>query len=661
MSKKKDKKPPPQKKKEGSGFRTYKGSCLIIFLASFLLFSNTLSHEYAFDDSVAITANDFTKEGVGGIKDLMTKDLFAGTYGQGLEIGGGRWRPLSLVTFAIEWQLNDGPNPGMSHFINVTLFAVSMVLLFLVLVRILEMPVLSFLVTLLFVVHPLHSEVVANIKSRDEIFSLLFILATLWFLFSPNEKDRKKNVIKGVICYGLALLSKENGIMFLLLFPFMLMVFRMQKIKDALKKCVPLFLIAGIYLVIRATLVGSVGDKASADIMENHFFGLSFADRTATVAYIFLQYVRLLFYPHPLSSDYSFNQTPIVGWSDPFALLSLILHLALFYFSFRVLKKHFTEKTGTIPFPVIMAFGFLYYIIHISLISNLLFNIGAPLGERFTYLASLGFCLALVAGLFMLLSGSAMSKITLTSKPAIFTLVICLPLAFKTFSRNFDWKNNETLFSADVTHAPNSAKVHFYLGNSLFNNAQNDKENPQRPEILNRAKSSISKAVTINPRFHHAWNKLGMIYEELLVPDSAIYCFEKAVANNPENVNLTAEQKGKTKSLDKTSVDALASLGSIYGKQKGDFDKAIYYINQSLTYNPNNVAALQNLGIAYAMKGATLDAIRTFEKALQLDPNNGTTYTNLGKLYGNAGDMKKAEEYFAKARSLGVDPGQLPK
>ena len=87
---------------------------IFIFICGVFLYANTLNHNYAFDDSIVITENNFTQKGISGIPDLLTKDFFEGIYGSQLELSGGRYRPLSLVSFAIEWQIF-GENPLVSH------------------------------------------------------------------------------------------------------------------------------------------------------------------------------------------------------------------------------------------------------------------------------------------------------------------------------------------------------------------------------------------------------------------------------------------------------------------------------------------------------------------------------------------------------------------
>jgi len=95
---------------------------ILLFVLALVLYGNTFTHDFALDDHIVITGNNFTKQGFSGIKDIMTHDAFVGTYGEALELSGGRYRPLSIVMFAVEYQLF-GANPLVGHMMNALLFA----------------------------------------------------------------------------------------------------------------------------------------------------------------------------------------------------------------------------------------------------------------------------------------------------------------------------------------------------------------------------------------------------------------------------------------------------------------------------------------------------------------------------------------------------------
>ena len=103
----------------------------------FLLYGNTLGHEFALDDAIVVTDNDFTKKGFSGIWDQLSNDQFVGFYGQKKElVSGGRYRPLSMVVFNIQYGLF-GESAFVGHFTNVLFYILNGFLLFLVLNRLL--------------------------------------------------------------------------------------------------------------------------------------------------------------------------------------------------------------------------------------------------------------------------------------------------------------------------------------------------------------------------------------------------------------------------------------------------------------------------------------------------------------------------------------------
>ena len=223
---------------------------VLLFVFALAININTFNHEVAYDDEIVIHKNEFVFQGVKGIKGIMTHDSFYSFYKQmGLEsnLPGGRYRPLSHVTFAIEqqfigttpdgfvqensWDVNnnnikdpseDTDGDGLytdydfwsrgsefRHIVNVFLYAFTILLIYFVLVTYLFPNAMDmvFVACLLFTVHPLHTEVVANIKSRDEILSLLFIFLTLRSAFEYIKSYQRKH------------LAYISTYMFLALFP----------------------------------------------------------------------------------------------------------------------------------------------------------------------------------------------------------------------------------------------------------------------------------------------------------------------------------------------------------------------------------------------------------------------------------------------------------
>ena len=143
----------------------------LLLLVSFVVYGNSIRNDYGFDDSYVVTANKNVQKGVAGIEDILQMP-----YAQFGDIKLD-YRPIVLVSFALEHQFfND--NPHISHFINVLLYALCLLVLYRVLIVVFhlnkEYAFLPFLITLFFAVHPIHTEIVNSLKNRDELFVMLF-------------------------------------------------------------------------------------------------------------------------------------------------------------------------------------------------------------------------------------------------------------------------------------------------------------------------------------------------------------------------------------------------------------------------------------------------------------------------------------------------------
>ncbi|HEY4798015.1 MAG TPA: tetratricopeptide repeat protein [Bacteroidia bacterium] len=633
---------------------------LLLFVLACGLYSNTIKHEFAFDDSVVITGNKYTKQGFDGIKTLATKDLFYGIYGNSLDLEGGRWRPLTLVMFAIEYHFF-GDNAHPYHLINIFLYGITALILFLTLKEFFPRNhLLAFLATLLFIAHPIHTEVVANIKSCDEIMSFLLLCLMLFFLFRFVKTEKKKFILYSTLCYFLALLSKENGITFIAVIPLALFCFGEKNIRQSLMLTIPFFSTAVIYFLIRTHYVGIIGDRPSNDMTDNPFMHVNFPalptqipfiEKFATVCWILLKYLMLLVFPHPLTSDYAFNEIPAISLADPKAIVSILIYAGLFFYAVKILwsEYKFRNQPETISNKsetLLFSFAILFHIITISIVSNLFFLIGTNMGERFVYITSLGFCIALAALLIKLfkwdvsiLRNPSSGLIKLSP-----VLLILIPYSIKTYSRNPVWKNNQTLFAEDVKTSTGSANVHYYYANTLFTDHMNDDPSPQRDSIYREAKKEFTKAKEINPYFHYCYYNIGLIWEKLGQPDSAIVWQTKAINLKPENSMAQYMAKG--------------ALGLVYGKLKGDIGHAIPLLKEAIANKPDDTGYHENLGICYAMKGDYDNSINEFETSLklktELKKEDARIFMNLALSWQNKGNKQKYDENLQKA--FQIDP-----
>ena len=145
--------------------------CMALAAIAFLLYCNTLGHGFILDDVMVLKDNVLVKQGIKAIPELLSTPHMRGY----LIIPNDLYRPLSLVMFAIEYQFF-GLNPTVGHFFNILTFMGYVVMLFLFMNKFFDgkKTAIAFIAALIFAVHPIHTEVVANIKSRDELLCYFF-------------------------------------------------------------------------------------------------------------------------------------------------------------------------------------------------------------------------------------------------------------------------------------------------------------------------------------------------------------------------------------------------------------------------------------------------------------------------------------------------------
>lgn len=676
----------------------------IVFGFAFLLYANTLGHEYAVDDTLVILKNSLTKQGIEAIPQIMTTDAFYGFFGEDYKfVAGGRYRPLSLVTFAIEWELF-GKTPFVSHLVNVLLYGITGVVLLFLLYRLLNSKIpeswaltVPFMAALLFIGHPIHTEAVANIKGRDEIMGFLFAILTLWFSIRYVMKERMRELITALVMFMLALLSKENPITFLAVIPLAMYVFTDAKPQHYAYTMIPLLVLSGIYIYLRQTFTDVALDAETNEVLNQPFLYASVAEKYATISHILGKYLKLLFVPHPLTHDYYYNQIPMIGWSNIKAWGPLLINLGLGgYALYRLPKRD------------LLSFSILYYFITLSIVSNIVVVVGTTMSERFLFMPSLGFALAIAVLLQRLASKLSNSSFTAQSvfwSPAVVGILIAILglYSFKTVHRNQAWKNDFTLFQTDVKHSPNSAKIRNALGGELVAQSKEVDSEATKEEYLNRAIKHLNKAIDIYPTYLNAWLLLGNAHYNLTDdPDQAKPYYEKTIELKPSyfegNYNLgsiylenddykeaipylkeavqiepqkfearynlaEAYLKGgqPDKAIDEYNklleerpqmANLYYKLGLAYGKRKGNYDEGIRYIKKAIEMDPENATFYEDLGVAYGMKEEYQNAIDAFKKAIELRPNYAKIYKNLGVTYKQLGNEQKAKEYFQKAQQL---------
>ncbi len=663
---------------------------IIIFVFGCLLYANTLGYDHAVDDAIVITDNMHTQQGVAGIGGILGKDTFHGFFRDDKKlVEGGRYRPLSLVLFAIEMELagkemkdkngNTMKSPmsgdvmkgiaAIGHFGNMLLYGFTGILLYMVLLLLFQRnsdpqtedanrsETLALISSLIFMAHPVHTEAVANIKGCDEILSLLGSLGALWLtLKSFYKNDFVKLLLSGFVFF-LGLMAKENSVTFLAIVPLAFYFFSNAKTGDIVKHTAPLFVGFLAFMLMRTMAIGNQFGATPDELMNNPFVVLgadrmyhaaSFSEKYGTIAYTLGEYLKLLFYPATLTHDYYPRHIELMDFSNSKVLLAIAMYIPLIaYAIYGTLKKQ----------P--LAFAVWFYLLSLSIVSNIVFPVGTNMAERFLFMPSVGFALAI---------GLAITHFIKNKNIALgVTAAICLLFALKTVTRNPVWYDNFTLFMADSETSVNSAKLQNACGGETqriamlsdrerlqwLDEAKNREDlqvirnlpdsNARKQQLLELSLKHLNRTLQIHPTYGNAW---------LMVGNANYYQgkYEEAIKAYRECLRLQAEVNNATRNMG----CALRDLGRRQGEIEHNAAAAEVSFIEALKCLPDDDECYRLLGTAYGVQGKNADALKTFILWTEKRPNSAGAFANLAIAYRVSGDAVKAAAAQQRAQQLGA-------
>ncbi len=593
--------------------------CIILAAIAFVFYINTTSNQYALDDTLVITGNNYVQQGFSGIKKIMTTDTYDSFNkymhaGNSQQLSGGRYRPLSVVIFAIEHQLL-GESPATRHFISVLAFILCVLSIFYFLAFYLLKKLsfgqdIAFIATLLFAIHPLHTEVVANVKSLDEILSLTLIMLTFIFSLKYIETKKITNLIIGTASLLFALLAKEYAIALIFLLPLLFYLLGNEKPIESLRKGIPYYAVAVIYLLIRFSAVGIPHSLQNDRILTNPYLYATPIQKIATEIFVLGKYIGLLFFPCPLSADYSYAQIAYHDFSNLSVWVSILIYISLAAWGIKLaIKKN------------ILAFPVFFFLANIALVSNIGFDIGATMGERLVFHSSLGFVILISFGLFKLIE-----KLTPVQKKLVITPIVIILVALcgaETLKRNTEWKNDTTLFIADVKKVPNSFMANGNAGAGYIRLSLDSSNAAHKKELIDTAIFYLRRSIVFYKTYDVSYYNLGACYLNLGNPDLAKMYWDSAKVINVNYPPLegTGILLGK----------AFLAKGLQYHAE-GKLREALHELKLGLFSDNTNVDLWDNIGGAYYTLGQYDSARYAWRATLQLNPKQEDARKGLAAL-----------------------------
>ncbi len=543
---------------------------LVLLIIILINYVNIFTNDFAWDDSFFIVNNIHIKD----IKNIP--GFFAEPS------PGNLYRPLRSVFYTINYQIWL-LNVFGYHLNSLILHFFVTILIFLITLKITNKTGFSFITSLFFAAHPIHTARVTNMTGTFDIFGILFMLLALFFYILFSQKKKNNFYILSIILYFLAIFSSEEAITLVLILFLYDLSFNykidLTNIKLLTKKYMPYIAITIFYLIIRFIVLGQVG--RGEGYFHHGFFGT-----LLTTIKIFVNYIFLLIFPMNLVTEYYIKfETTILSI---YFLTSLLVLSVILLFFIRSYKK-----------SKIIFFSVGWFFITLLPFSNILPQV-TIMADRYLYLPSFGFCLLLA---FTISSIKKINFLKKYSKIIILVLIILITVGYTllTIQRNAEWKDNFTLYSKDLEKNPFGTKLNEglaleYKKNRDYDNAirhglvavQLSKKNYKAYEILGTSYAQkkeygkaillYNKAIEINPNFYLAYDNLGLVYSYMNDFNNSISYLKKAIDINPK--------------LSKAYND----IGTAYA-QIGEFDKAIENINKAIERNPYEESYYQNLAI----------------------------------------------------------------
>ena len=595
--------------------------CFIIFIFSSLLYVNTFNHDFAFDDRAMIVSCTQVNNGFKGIPALFTSNVQF----DNLQITNRVYRPITYSGFAAQYALFN-KKPGPMHMVSVLYYGLACCLVFLFLSKLFSKAslLLPLSISLLYAAHPIHTDVVCNIKSQDEILVVIFGMLCLYFTCKEAESQSIKNKLFIFLFLVLGVFSKLNALTIAGIIP-LIFIYKNQEAKIKYIKYLPYlgFAFAALFLFKFSTFLLKPENAVRSDITLNNsvFVQEGLMDQYSIIFQVLLSNLALLVYPYKLLCFYGDNMDPISFFSLGF-LGSLVINGGLLLYGL-----HFFLK------PTKVKFGILFYFITFSIYSNIVKFAPDTFGDRFLFLPSLGYCIAIIAlvvAVFKIDLDNFKDKKTLGFGVAL--LVYLSIFSYRTINRTPDWKNNQALFFSDVEKNPNSAKMHIF---AAFEHQGKFNRSRSRNDADNTIKH-VRKAVDLAPNN----SEINMWYATILMDISPL---EELIPYFEKGISLIRNPNDKLTS-------GLYFAERLFNKKY--YQKAIPYYENYLNNIPStNYLTYNRLAFCHQALSPPNHgkAIEFYQLGLQRIPNELTLKTNLGKSFALIGDHPNALKQLREA------------
>ena len=637
---------------------------VLVLISSSLVYLPSLNGRFVFDDFPAIVRNPDLSESSNftqALSNIFSHDF----WGESLTSGSSHksYRPLTTLTFWFQKQIFEPGATFHFHLVNVLFHAVNCVLVFSIFRRFFHAEK-SFMVAIIFSIHPVHVEPVAGIVGRADILYSTLVLAGILLSVKSSDGSFFSSLslflVISILCLA-SVLFKELGIalipLVVLLEAFLKHRFKFLPLPSCAKPIILGFKISfyalafivivlfRLYLVIFSPPTFQPGANPFAFVQPPLL-------KFDNLSYVYFVNFWILLAPDWLCFDWAFHCIrPIQDFSDvriAFAVLLFALILSVSLVSVR------RNDSNVLIFLALMIVPFLPA-------SNLVFTVGFVIAERNLYLSVLGFAGLVIAGWQRILRTQPRSR------RAFFRFWFALTLlcfAAKTWVRSLDWRSEHQLYFSGLKVCPNNAKVYYNIAKLSADSAA---ESPDKEVIqFNRMKAvtHYQQALKLWPNYEQALNNLGNLFRQLGNNYEAKNLLRRALEIQPKfpacwmnlgvvQANLNEFEEAELSystalSQRKNYPDCHYNLGTLFLKTKS-LDRAIEHFSAAIHLRPTHFSAWSNLVMLLDNLERYAEAKAKAESAVKIFPDKSEFYFHLANLFGKTDLYPEAEAMYEKA------------
>ncbi|MGQ0829139.1 MAG: tetratricopeptide repeat protein [Bacteroidota bacterium] len=634
-----------------------------ILVLTIIAYSSCINGDFirGWDDGAYLFENDYLKALNGkNLKHIFTQEE------------QGNYHPLTMLSYAIEYQLFGMDNPVPYHINNLILHLLITAFVFYFIFLLTKNYFISFITMLLFGIHPIHVESVAWISERkDLLYTLFYLLSLINYIRYTSDNTQKKHLYYSLLFFVISCLSKGMAVSLagvIVLIDF----FQNRKFdKRTIIEKLPFFAIAVFFGLLAVKMQGS---SVQPDIP------YTASERFRIVTYTVIAYFQKLiapvnlcgFYPYPSKPEN--NTIASYFWFFPVAVAAIA---ALAFYSLKYTR--------------IIFFSLGFFLITIFLVLQILPVGGASMADRYAYIPSIGFFLLMAYTLDKLVIFLKKNMKSATTIVYILFGMYCLWLPAKTFAYCKVWDGSLNFYADVLAKYPTCLLMHYNRGNELYKdnrfdealvdfvyNMQLDPKDYKPIQMVGavyvkqqkyrEAIGYFNRVLSMNDTIFDAYNNRATAYAMLNIHDSALTDFNKALALRPTNPDAVGNRALLLKNMKATEESSVESITEKIKKtpqdpklyfqrglqyyQRKEYDKALPDLDYAIKLDPVYTDALYYRAIIYDMQNRGEEAIAEYTKLIKINPKYDGAYNNRGIEYGKSGRLDLALKDFEAVQAI---------